>query len=170
MPTLESKILISLSCKYPPKYSLRKFLVFFILGVVPISIFTGLFFANFLPDRAWDWDFVWYFAMITIGLVSLSIAMFFVLSYIIYKRKFPRVLENVVVLTAYSKLKDIKELSGFYGSHSEHCRLEVSFDYNNETKTMLSKHMSLLNPYANREINILYSPKYNEVFILKDTF
>lgn len=59
-------------------------------------------------------------------------------------------------------------------------KLAVSFEYNNKTVVMesgkkdvpcsiVNGYSSLFNKYANKELTILYSPRYNEVIILKES-
>lgn len=85
----------------------------------------------------------------------------------VIRRKIKRWLEDAVLLSAISK----KLLSAGIPSSS---KIQIEFVYNGKKKKQVSLPGKLLqiqtifSRYADREIQILYSPKYDQVMILKD--
>ena len=82
-------------------------------------------------------------------------------------------LEDAVEVKAYSKKIDEKR----FGFQPVATKIQVSFTLDNRTYKIDSTYnvfggykgyVGCFNKYADREVKIMYSPKYNEVMILKD--
>lgn len=127
----------------------------------------------FLPM---DWDSVMLTTIVLLNLFSLLILILPV--YIIIKDRWIKKqvklwMQDAVKLDAHSKaIDEHRTLFGMKGS-----RIQVTFEMNgtnyvlNSTVKMFGGQYACLTSftkYANRKINILYSPKYDEVMILKD--
>lgn len=89
------------------------------------------------------------------------------------KRKVVIWLEDAKELKAYSKKIDEHRL----GMQPKSTKIQIDFTLNNNRYKIESTYkvfggyegsVSCFNKYADRDVNILYSPKYNEVLILKD--
>jgi len=149
--------------KYPLIFGLIFGGVFFLIG-------AGLFLARMLSDSSWEWGYI----LLTAGAVVASAmgflaAAFYWRVYKIVKKIMPDLLKNGIRLRAYSELRDVREgLDPNLGEKTTFYQIEVTFDYDNGRKAVLSRHLPGLKSYVGREISILYSPKHNEVFILKD--
>lgn len=79
-----------------------------------------------------------------------------------------------MVLKAKSVLADTDWNTGRYGFPFRTSAIKVKFKYDGKVYNKLStykgytSYLAIYNKYADREILIAYSPKYDEVMILKD--
>ena len=120
-----------------------------------------------------------------ISLLSCIIAIFFILFIVsiivfrneIIRKRIDRSIQDAIITDAYSKMIDRKTWLGV-----PLIKLQVDFKINGIKYTRSSEmenknffnlgkpngYLSGLDRYANKKIRILYSPKYDEVMILKD--
>ena len=83
------------------------------------------------------------------------------------KKKVNVWLKDAVMLNASSKVIETKKIFFLWNG----LKVKISFSFNNRVIRIVNhKHIVTLKQYVNRKINILYSPKYDEVLILKDNF
>lgn len=116
---------------------------------------------------------------ILIGTTIIALCDILIMSYFLYKRSFQRKkiiewLADAVQLRAHSRAIDIFKMI----FHPADVELEVKFIYENirhvknssNLTDILHKkgHDKIFRYFADREINILYSPSFDEVIILKD--
>ena len=123
-----------------------------------------------------EWDFE--LALLMSSLNILAIAFLAVLIYIKVKdkklkNKIMIWLEDAVEIKAYSKKVGENRL----GLQPKAIKIQVQFSLNglNYIKESTAKvfggwdgYVGCFNKYADREVNILYSPKYNEIMIIKN--
>jgi len=162
----KDRIVISLSAKYSPKGWRNSFVIMLIITCATVLFNGWLFFARYMPQRD-TVVFIYSIIIMAFSIGCLIFTIFCFIKYKISKHKLPKILEDVVELRAYSKLEDMRQHVTAY-SATEYFKLEVSFEYNNEVRIVLGKYIPGIREFANREISIFFSPKYNEVFILKD--
>lgn len=130
----------------------------------------------FIPQIEWDVSLA-----VTLGLVDvISVSLLSVMLFILVKNNklvnnIKLWLQDAVELEAYSK-KIGEVRSGMFSSLSTKIQVRFSVDgkvYKRESSAKITGipqgYTSWFNKYADREVKILYSPKYEEVLILKDS-
>ena len=76
------------------------------------------------------------------------------------------ILEDAIRLTVRSRLKNTHATNNLY-ANTKTFQISVTFEYDGKVHTKLSSEGGIYILYADKELDIAYSPKYDEVFILK---
>lgn len=141
-------------------------LAFYVVSVLSIVVLPII----FVPE----WDMTVLLCIISISLIFVTLSIFLLYLIISDKKLKNKILlwaNDAIELKAYSKTIG-KE---FNMQPTLYYQIAVSFVVNGTKHTKTSgegsdskKHHKIFSQYADREINILYSPKYDEVLVLKD--
>lgn len=143
-----------------------------------ISFITSTILSIFFPQE-YKLDLIGtIFAIVGMNLVSAFISILFIFILIKnhkHKKRILLWLKDVVEIETYSK-----KIDSYWNPASviSHIKIQVDFKFNEKiiSKTSAGKVIGITGEgyhkiwakYADRKINILYSPKYDEVLILKD--
>lgn len=148
-----------------------------------IALYIGLIVSLFLPFLTivllitqFEWDGQMIFAMVVgdvIFLALFSILVLLIIENNKLRKKITLWIEDAIELKAYSKNIGENRL----GIQPKAVKIQVRFKIQDQTFTRESTakvfggqkgYLGIYKKYSDREINILYSPKYDEVLILKD--
>ena len=127
-----------------------------------------------IPQIEWDFEIALLISILNIGAIALlSVFIFIKVKDNKLKNKVKIWLEDAVEIKAYSKKVGENRL----GLQPKAIKIQVQFSLNDihyirESTAKVfggwEGYVGCFNKYANREISILYSPKYDEVLILKE--
>lgn len=142
-------------------------LVFVILG---FTIFLAA-----LPSELLEWDqdmIIGMIALNILAIIAFSVTLWIEKVNIKHRKQVLLWLEDAIEMRAYSMKLDW-EPAGFF----KVIKIQVQFNYDGENLTRNSigadknnvGYNHQFNKYANKEIRILYSPKYDQVMILKES-
>ncbi len=117
-------------------------------------------------------DWVGFVLLFVVGLFFAIIAFVFLLKNFLLINKCKKWLQDAVLLKA--RTKGIKHPNNIVPEDFGRIKLEITFIYNKKKIKKFSGTKStngydlIFSRFADKDINILYSPKFDEVMILKD--
>lgn len=127
-----------------------------------------------IPQVEWDSKLILTMTLVNIIFLSfLGVMIYVKVKNDKIKKKIIMWLYDAVELKAYCKKVDENRL----GIQPKAVKIQVKFEYNNKTYSRESTakifggqqgYLSIYKKYVNKKIRILYSPKYDEVMILKE--
>ena len=155
--------------------------IYTFIAVAVLSILFGviLIIANYVFDMGEELDFIFSMVFLILFVVLLLIVLILVL---IKNQKTKKLVimwvQDAVLLKAYTKKLDSFNTELPFLILPEQTLLEVHFVYSDKKQSQISKgamiggkkqkgHHKIFSKYADKEIDILYSPKYDQVLILK---
>ena len=132
-----------------------------VLLMTPIVIFSGI-----LYDSSIFW-------LLLLPIIVAPVFFYFTIRVYKLRTKIKLWLEDAIECNVQSKRIDTTGPSVIFAANTivpmrRMCKIQIQFGYNGKKIKKISDYARIFGFYADREISILYSEKYNQVLILKD--